>query len=362
MDVMRYMTFVPLTGIHSATFARLIGHEDMNVINGLVETGFVQGKPHRIIALHPIINEIAVADMDPDTENCRPFLDRLYEMFHHREEEFEQFPQLIKMLDGILRVIKVTDNRFFLSFIETAYLYTRDYRWIDGMRRIIKLMGKMVKDKSVSNDMDKAILTMFQAFMEYLDGGNTDSLNIVKKLSRQLEKLPNTDELILGSIYSEIARLCAMLPEENDLIQAEKYANKAKEILDRQDVEDVYERIYLESTRAMVLGRKKMLEEALALTDYWKDKVRDAYSEESKLYAMLEEAAGMAKIYNNKAGLAEHNLQHAREIYQVIYNADATLIDRKDQEIQVMFIFGGTPIQAEYIKNKLKNLLEKKDK
>lgn len=361
-DVMRYMTFVPLTGIHAPTFAHLIGHEDMNVINGLVETGFVQGRPHRIIALHPIINEIAVADTEPDTENCRPFLDHLYEMFHHREEEFEQFPQLIKMLDGILKVIKATDKRFFLSFIESAFLYTRDYRWFDGMRRIIMRIEKLIKDKTVSNDMDKAILTTFKAYMELMDGNNINSLNIVRKLSRQLEKLSNMEPLILGSIYSEIAWLYAILPDENDCIQAEEYAKKAKEIFDAQDSEDVYERIHLESTRAMVLGRKKMLEESTALTDYWKDRVRDAYSEESKLYAMLEEAAGMALIYNNKSGLAEHNLQHAREIYQVIFNADATLIDRKDQEIQVMFVFGGSPIHREYIRNKLMNGLEKKDK
>ena len=89
------------------------------------------------------------------------------------------------------------------------------------MRRIIMRIEKLIKDKTVSNDMDKAILTTFKAYMELMDGNNINSLNIVRKLSRQLEKLSNMEPLILGSIYSEIAWLYAILPDENDCIQAE---------------------------------------------------------------------------------------------------------------------------------------------
>lgn len=337
-DVMRYMTFAPPAGVHAVTFAGLIGHKDMNVINTLIETGFIRERPHRTIALHPMIREVAVADMIPSTENCQSLLDRLMEIFSKREEIFLQFPTLFSVIMGMFDVMRIDDNRYFLSFLESAFLYMKNYRYEDGEKRIIHLMEGLVKDKNVSDDNDKALLAMFKSYMESLKDKDRNALKMEKMALTKFERSKDRDSVIEGAMCSDMAALCFKLREYED---ADNYAKRAKEIFDDIGLKDPYELMFLESTRILLLAHEGNIEKAMEHTDELKEMERQYRSEKTIIYAMLEETAGLIKIYDKKAGIAEHDLQHAREIYADIFNADPELIEKKDNEIQKMFAAGG---------------------
>lgn len=52
-DVMRNLSLAPLTGIPGRLLANWLKLCDMNIINGLIEKGFVQTVDGRTVALHP---------------------------------------------------------------------------------------------------------------------------------------------------------------------------------------------------------------------------------------------------------------------------------------------------------------------
>ena len=72
-DVMRCLCLIPLTGIPARRFAAWLNLPDLNAVNDLIEMGFIQPKTGRTIVLHPMIQEIAVADMQPSVKNLFPF-------------------------------------------------------------------------------------------------------------------------------------------------------------------------------------------------------------------------------------------------------------------------------------------------
>ena len=76
--VMRYAAFIPASGIRARLFAKLIGLENMDAVNDLTELGFIQNPEMDKITMHPLVQEIIVADLHPDTENCRPLLDNIH--------------------------------------------------------------------------------------------------------------------------------------------------------------------------------------------------------------------------------------------------------------------------------------------
>lgn len=61
---MRGLALVPLTGISARQFAGWMGQPNIG-INDLIEMGFIQEKAMCMIALHPMMQEITVADTKP---------------------------------------------------------------------------------------------------------------------------------------------------------------------------------------------------------------------------------------------------------------------------------------------------------
>lgn len=57
-DIMRGLSFAPAGGISGRLYARWMKLSDMNIINGLIEKGFIQTQTGRHIALHPMIHRL----------------------------------------------------------------------------------------------------------------------------------------------------------------------------------------------------------------------------------------------------------------------------------------------------------------
>lgn len=50
----------------------------MNIINGLIEKGFIQTQTGGHIALHPMIQEITVNETTPSVENVFPYMEKYH--------------------------------------------------------------------------------------------------------------------------------------------------------------------------------------------------------------------------------------------------------------------------------------------
>ena len=76
--VMRFATFNPANGIRGRLFAKLISLENMDTINDLVELGFISNPEMDKITLYPLVQEVIISDLSPDTENCQTLLDNIH--------------------------------------------------------------------------------------------------------------------------------------------------------------------------------------------------------------------------------------------------------------------------------------------
>ena len=65
------IAMIPFTGISTRLFARWLKLSDLNIVNDLIEMGFIAPKPGQTITLHPMIQEIAVADTKPSIKKCQ---------------------------------------------------------------------------------------------------------------------------------------------------------------------------------------------------------------------------------------------------------------------------------------------------
>lgn len=64
-NIMCNISMMPFTGISARLFAKWLKLSNLNIVNDLIEMGFIVPKPGQAIALHLMIQEIVVADTKP---------------------------------------------------------------------------------------------------------------------------------------------------------------------------------------------------------------------------------------------------------------------------------------------------------
>jgi hypothetical protein len=73
---MRNMVFVSLFGINKALFIEWLKLDDLNVLEKLINKGYIQELNRRIM-LHPIICDVARSTLEPTFSNCTVFIESL---------------------------------------------------------------------------------------------------------------------------------------------------------------------------------------------------------------------------------------------------------------------------------------------
>lgn len=78
-EVMRSLSLLPVTGISGRLFAHWLKLRDMNTVNDLIEKGFVQAMEGHAVALHPLIQEVAIIPLCSGNGTCVEAFGRAFE-------------------------------------------------------------------------------------------------------------------------------------------------------------------------------------------------------------------------------------------------------------------------------------------
>ncbi len=86
----------------------------------MIEMGFIQEKPLRMIGLHPMMQEITVTDAKPSVTNCRTLLQNLQQICLLHGQDTAHYKILFQTIENAVAILERDDEAFFLLFIEDA--------------------------------------------------------------------------------------------------------------------------------------------------------------------------------------------------------------------------------------------------
>ncbi len=139
-DVMRSLCFTPPNGISARLLAKWLQQDSLNTINSLIEMGFIQSQPGRIIALHPLVQEVAQEELKPSVQNCRTLLDSLHEICLRHGEETPHAQAAMHTIEGIVTHAFKDDSAYYLRFVEDAIPFAEKYRCQRGVVALVHEM------------------------------------------------------------------------------------------------------------------------------------------------------------------------------------------------------------------------------
>lgn len=326
-DVMRNLSLAPLTGIPGRLLANWLKLCDMNIINGLIEKGFVQTVDGRTVTLHPMVQEVAMDETRPSVQKCRTLLDSIHEICLLHGYDISYYRQLFQMVESVIERIENDDMPVYLRFLEDVFPYMENYRYYMGMELVLDTLSALMKDVAVGSVSDRALLLSYQATYEKKAD---KAIKMQKDAIAMIPEVTADNALLVSNLY---ANLGGMYRVKGKLELAKENMEQAIRIIDEYGLAYYHDSVVQITNYAVLLtdmgqpnvGLSALKKLCRVIQEYNSDKTMD--------YASVQEAMGGICLTIGDIQQATTHFKKAMAIYEVLFESEPDVIEAKKQEL-----------------------------
>lgn len=208
--VMRCMTFAPTLGIRRRLIAKWANLPSMNSINDLVELGFIQESEFENISLHPIVQEITLADLKPSIANCRDLISSISSLCTLHGAELPFSKTMFNVIENIISRAEKDNTALYVLFLKNTFEAMEKERYLSGMQNIIRELESL---QSELNPNDAALLWDQKAAIEAMNS----NYNAAVKYSWKAAELcvPEENYLLAANVFQNLGYYFHLLGDLN---------------------------------------------------------------------------------------------------------------------------------------------------
>ena len=327
VDIMRNLSMAPLTGVRSRLFANWLNLYDMNVVNDLVEKGFVNSMSGHMIGLHPMLREVALEETQPSVSNCRILLDSLHKICLYHGKDITYYGHMFQLIESIMAHIKKDDMPAYLLFIEDVYPYMEKYSYTQGMELVLNELSELLKDKSIGSEADRALLLDFRAFREM---NLEKAIRLEKEALAKFTEITPENALLLSNLNSNLG---SFYHRVGNLPMAKQHMERAILLMEQYGKNSLHDGIMQFTNYAVLLTDMGQPEDGLAALRKLCKVLTEYEAHQSLDYAAVQEAMGNICLTMGDFKQAVVHFKQVLAIYEVLFEADPEIIETKKQEL-----------------------------
>ena len=330
-EIMRNLCFLPPAGISARIFADWLGLTDLNDINDLIETGFVQATTRHTISLHPMIQEIALSETKPSVTGCHTLLNSLQKICLMHGTEVSYYKKLFQTVGNIMRMIEKDDPTKYLLFLEDIFPYMEKYRYKKGMKEIICEMKQLLKGNGNGADTDRALLLDYQACMETKP---EKAIKLEKEALAQIKEITEDNAHLVSNLHANLGGLYRMNGQAE---LAKEHMEKGIFLLEQYQLLYTNDSIPQINNYAALLTELQEPERAMAALQKLAQIIKEYNSDTCLDYAQVQESMGNICLITANISQAKTHFKKAMKIYENVWADEPELIEEKYQEIQELY-------------------------
>ena len=330
-EIMRNLCFLPPAGISARIFADWLGLTDLNDINDLIETGFVQATTRHTISLHPMIQEIALSETKPSVTGCHTLLNSLQKICLMHGTEVSYYKKLFQTVGNIMRMIEKDDPTKYLLFLEDIFPYMEKYRYKKGMKEIICEMKQLLKGNGNGADTDRALLLDYQACMETKP---EKAIKLEKEALAQIKEITEDNAHLVSNLHANLGGLYRL---NGQAALAKEHMEKGIFLLEQYQLLYTNDSIPQINNYAALLTELQEPERAMAALQKLVQIIKEYNSDTCLDYAQVQESMGNICLITANISQAKTHFKKAMKIYENVWADEPELIEEKYQEIQELY-------------------------
>ena len=326
-DIMRNLALAPLSGVQNRLFANWLKLRDMNTVNDLIEKGFIKAMEGRMIALHPMMQEVTMEETRPSVQTCHILLDSLQQICLRHGEEVSYYKQLFQTIESVIVQIENDDMPVHLRFLEDVFPYIENYHYYQGMELVLDTLSAMLKDVAVGSVSDRALLLSYQAAYEKKAD---KAIKMQKDAIAMIQQVTADNALLVSNLY---ANLGGMYRVNGKLELAKENMEQAIRIMDEYGLAYYHDSIVQITNYAVLLTDMGQPDVGLSALRKLCRVIREYNYDTGLDYASVQEAMGGICLTMGEIQQATSHFQKAMEIYEMVFEFEPDMIEAKKQEL-----------------------------
>ena len=330
-EIMRNLCFLPPAGISARIFADWLRLTDLNDINDLIETGFVQATTRHTISLHPLIQEIALSETKPSVTACHTLLDSLQKICLMHGTEVSYYKKLFQTVGNIMRMMEKDDLTKYLLFLEDVFPYMEKYRYRKGTKEIILEMKQLLKGNENGSATNRALLLDYQACMETKP---EKAIKLEKEALAQIKEITEDNAHLVSNLHANLGGLYRMNGQAE---LAKEHMEKGIFLLEQYQLLYTNDSIPQINNYAALLTELQEPERAMAALQKLAQIIKEYNSDTCLNYAQVQESMGNICLITANISQAKTHFKKAMKIYENVWADEPELIEEKYQEIQELY-------------------------
>lgn len=340
-DILRSLSLVPLSGIRDRLFAMWMELANMDGINSLEEAGFLQ-RTGSTITLHPMVQEMAVADTKPSMKRCNPMLHNINLLCRSKGYDIHYYKVMFRTIENFVRLAENDDMEAYLLFLEDAFTYMDNYHYQRGLMTVKNHLEKILSDSSVGGARDRALLYDSQATYEERYNHNVEkALHYQKKAVAALPEVTADNALMCANLHANLGALYHCNQKYELAIEQLEIAGNLFEEYNLTHTHDI---IAYSCTYANILTTMGKPEPAFAALKKCEKMIKSTQSTYCNDYAMVQETMGVMGLQIMDYSVAQEHFQKSLDAYDAMYGDSPEVIEDYRQHLLSHYSALGTNI------------------
>ena len=330
-DVMRSLCFTPPGGISARLLAKWMRLDSLNTINSLIEMGFIQSQPGRIVALHPLMQEIALEELNPSVQSCRTLLDSLREICLRHGEESPHVQVAMQTIEGIVTYAIKDEPACYLRFVEDTIPFAEKYRCQHGIVTLVHEMESLLADSALGTLKDRALLLSYQAMCVDTP---TAAIHLHEQALSILIEITADNALLASNLH---ANLGGMYRESGNYIKAKEHMEAAITLLRQYDLLACHDSIPQVVNYAMLLSEMGQPDKAITVLEQVGKVVQEHNSAICMDTAAIHEAMGNTYLITGNVEQAAIQHRKCLDIYSALFPDQPDMLSAKQSDLRMLY-------------------------
>lgn len=354
IDILRNLSLLPVSGVYKSAFKMWLELDSLKNVNELIRYGIIsEDTENKTIALHPLIQEVAIAETIPTVSDCHVMLNHLHLICLAHGLDVKRPVTVMECLKSINRHIILDNRAYYLLFLQDMYPYFDKYldtdylsELVERIEYVMNLMNDSGKsdetsksynsDKSGTPDItqetnhisacDKALLLDYKAQLLF---PRKEYDNAIKKYKKAIALMENYHKTNTADARS--ANLLSNL--HNNLSTAYLFRKKLEEAVSELKTAFTVCREYaslglienndtLQQTLSLanMLVQNKEYDSALEIIDFCESTIDEVMGRNNLDYGMCEFYRGVIAYTRSQPVIAEQHLLNADAVFHAVMN------------------------------------------
>lgn len=354
IDILRNLSLLPVSGVYKSAFKMWLELDSLKNVNELIRYGIIsEDTENKTIALHPLIQEVAIAETIATVSDCHVMLNHLHLICLAHGLDVKRPVTVMECLKSINRHIILDNRAYYLLFLQDMYPYFDKYldtdylsELVERIEYVMNLMNDSGKsdetsksynsDKSGTPDItqetnhisacDKALLLDYKAQLLF---PRKEYDNAIKKYKKAIALMENYHKTNTADARS--ANLLSNL--HNNLSTAYLFRKKLEEAVSELKTAFTVRREYaslglienndtLQQTLspANMLVQNKEYDSALEIIDFCESTIDEVMGRNNLDYGMCEFYRGVIAYTRSQPVIAEQHLLNADAVFHAVMN------------------------------------------